>query len=80
MDWLSRHNYTESKDEEICGMAVKVDTIQTMTNIPECMSIPQFQQATTQDKDLQYLKGYIITGWPENRDQMPQDMRMYWTF
>ena len=25
-------------------------------------------------------KGYIIIGWPENWDQMLQDIRMYWTF
>ena len=44
------------------------------------MSIPQSQQATTQDDHLQWLKGYIIVGWPETRDQILQDIRMYWTF
>ena len=38
-DWLSRHNHTENKDSEIYGMDIKVDAIQTATNIPECMSI-----------------------------------------
>ena len=60
-------------------MDIKADGIQTMTNIPDCMTIPQIQQATAQDDHLKLLKGYIIIGWPENKDQVPQEMRMYWT-
>ena len=44
---------SENKDAEVHGMDIKVDTIQTMTNIPECISIPQIQQETTQDDHLQ---------------------------
>ena len=33
-----------------------------------------------QDDHLQWLKGYIIIGWLENRDQILWDMRMYWAF
>ena len=69
-DWLSRHNHTENKDTEIPGMDIKVNAIQTATNISECMSIPQLHQTTAQDNHLPCLKGYIIRAWPENRDQM----------
>ena len=51
-DWLSRHNHTENKDAEIPGIDIKVDAIQTATNIPDCMSVPQVQQATAQDNHL----------------------------
>ena len=61
-------------------MKMKVGAIQTVINILQCISIKQFQQATSQDDHLQLLKGYIIIGWPENKDQIPQDMRTYWTF
>ena len=30
-------------------MDIKVDAIQITANIPDCMQIPQLQQATTQD-------------------------------
>ena len=60
----------ENKDEEIHGMDVWVDVIQISRNVPECMSIQQIQQATAQDEHLQWLKGYIITGWPEIKDQV----------
>ena len=67
---FSRHNHTENKDPKISGMDIKVDAIQTATNIPECMSIPQLQQGTSQDDNLQLQNGYIVMGWPETRDQM----------
>ena len=79
MDWLSRHNHIENKDEEICGMDM-VDGIQRSTNIPECMSITQIQQMTTQNEHLQWLRGYIITGWPEIKDQVQHDIWSYWSF
>ena len=44
-DWLSWHNYMENKDEEIHGMDIGVDTIQTSMNVPKCMSMQQIQQA-----------------------------------
>ena len=36
-DWLSRQNHKEDKDQEIAGMQVNVNTVETATNIPECM-------------------------------------------
>ena len=38
------------------------------------MMMQQLQQETLQNDHLQQLKDYIIKGWPENRDQIPQDM------
>ena len=58
------------KSEAICGMNIRVDPIQTSTNVPEYMSIQQIQQVTAQDGHLQQLKGYIITGWPGNKDHL----------
>ena len=52
-DWLSRHNHTENTDAEIWGMDVKVDVIQTATNILECLSMPQLQQAVAQGDHIQ---------------------------
>ena len=55
-DCLSHHNHKENKDKPIQGMYIRVDAIQSMTDVPECMSISQFQQATMQDGHLQWLK------------------------
>ena len=69
-DWLSWHNHTENKDEEIHSMDIRVGAIQMSINVPECMSIQQIQQETAQDEYLQWPKGYIIAGQQEIKDQV----------
>ena len=44
------------------------------------MSIPQIHQVSVQDKHLQWPKGYIIAGWPDIKDQVQEDIQMYWSF
>ena len=43
-------------------MDIRVDAIQSVTNMQECISISQVQQAIAQDEHLQCLKNIIITG------------------
>ena len=43
------------------------------------MTIWVLQQETSQDEHLQQPQEHIIKGWPENKDQIPQDMRIYFT-
>ena len=76
-DWLSHHNHKENKDEPIQNMDVRVDAIQSMTDVPECMSISQIQQAMAQDGHLQWLKNNIISGWPATKDKLHLDIRPY---
>ena len=61
-DWLSQHSHEEKKDKPIKDMDIRIDTIQSATDIPECMSIAQIQQASAQDDHLQCLKSFIIAG------------------
>ena len=61
-------------------MDIRVDAIQSMTDIPECMSISQIKQATMQDRHLQWLKNNIISGWPTTKDQLHLDIRPYWSY
>ena len=56
-------------------MYIRVDAIQSMTQVPEFMSISHIQQATVQDEHLQYLKNIIISGWPATRYQLHIDIR-----
>ena len=52
-DWLSQHKHAEGKDKPIKDTDIRIDTKQKVTNISECMSISQIQQATTQDNHFQ---------------------------
>ena len=65
--WLSHEKHKENKDKAIYGMDIRVDTIQMSTNVPQCMSVQQIQQATVQDEHLQWLKGYIIASIPRHQ-------------
>ena len=35
-------------------------------------------EGTYQEKHLQYLREYIIQGWPDNKDKLLQDIKTYW--
>ena len=61
-------------------MDIRIDAIQCMTDILECISISQIQQASAQDKHLQHLKNIIITGWLNTKDELHGDLRPYWSF
>ena len=79
-DWLSWHNHTEGKDKLIKDMDIRIDAIQSATDIPECMSVSQLQQASAQDDHLQCLKSFIITGWPNTEDELQADLKPYWSY
>ena len=61
-------------------MDIRVDAIQSATDILEYISILQVQQAMTQDEYLQCLTNIIITGWPSTRNQLHIDIRPYWSY
>ena len=76
-DWLLRHNHTDGKDKPIKGMDVLVDAIQTTIDMLECVSVAEIQQVSSLDNHLQQLKGIIITGWPDSRDELHADLQPY---
>ena len=79
-DWLSRYNHIGGKDMPIKDMDIWVDAIQSTTDIPECISVMEIQQASTQDDHLQKLKNLIITGWLHTKDMLQIDLKAYWLY
>ena len=61
-------------------MQVDINTLETAMNTPECMMICELQHQTALDNHLQQLKECIIKGWPENKDNIAQNLRPCWTF
>ena len=43
------------------------------------MTLQEIQQATIRDAHLQQLRQHI-RGWPESRNEVPQEIRLYWTW
>ena len=79
-DWLSQHNHMKGKGKPIKDMDIRRDAIQSVTNIPECISMLQIQWESTQDDHLQCLKCFIIAGWPSTKDKMHSDLNPYWFY
>ena len=61
-------------------MDVWVDAIQNSMDMPECISMAEIQQASSQDNHLQQLKKFIIAGWPNTKDELHTDIRLYWLY
>ena len=74
-NWLLQHNHAEGKDKPIKDVDIRIDAIQSVANIPECVSVSEIQQASTQDDHLQCLKSFIITGWSNPKDKMQTDLK-----
>ena len=79
-DWLSQHNHAEGKDKPIKDVDIRRDAIQSATDILECMSVSQIQQASAQDDHLQCLKSFIITAWSNTKDELQADLKPYWSY
>ena len=73
--WLSCHDHIEGKDKPIKGMAIRIDAIQSVTDMPECVSMTEIQQASTQDNHLQCLKSFIIAGWFNSKHELHADLK-----
>ena len=61
-------------------MEIQVDAIQTATDMPECLSMTELQQASSQDDHLQKLKNIIIAGWPVSKDEINAELKPYWAY
>ena len=61
-------------------MDIRIDVIQGMTNILECISIAQIQHTTAQDEHLQHPKIIIITGWLSTKDELHSNLRPYCSY
>ena len=60
-------------------MEVWVDDIQTTTDMPECLSMTELQQASSQDNHLQKLKN-IIAVWPDSKDEIITELKLYCSY
>ena len=61
-------------------MELWVDAIQTTTDMPECLSMTELQQALSQDSHIQKLKHFIITGWPDSKDKVSKELKPHWSY
>ena len=70
----------KGKDKPIKDLDIRIGAIQSVTDILECVSISQIQQASAQDDHLLCLKSFIIAGWPSAKEELHIDLKPYWSY
>ena len=77
-DHLSRNIRSKESDELTCtGLEMKIQDIYLNTSEGRCISLAQ---ETRKDETLITLKNTILKGWPEKRDECPQNLKSYWNY
>ena len=61
----------------MAGMQMNINTVETATNIAECIKICKLHHETVLDNHLQQPKESSIKEWPENIDNILQNLRPY---
>ena len=62
VDWLSWHNNTENRDQEMAGMSITMHTIGIVGDIRVCTLIEDIRAAVSEDAELQMLQEHITKG------------------
>ena len=65
-DWLSCHNHTENRDQEIAGMSIGMHKVTTVVDF------------MSEDTELQMLQAHIIKRWPQNKDEIRPSLGRDW--
>ena len=60
-------------------MQLVFNAVQTDTNKPELMTMYDLKEIMSEYQHLQHFKDYSIKGQPKSKDQIPQDIRTYYT-
>ena len=82
-DHLSRtaqHEFTKPEEPfQVFSLELEgLNPIQALKVTPE--RLEQLQLCTGQDKTLQTLKTTVLTGWPMQKEQVPVNIREYWSY
>ena len=70
LDWLSHHNHTEEKVQQIAGMNINIHTFGMAIIIPVCTFVEGIRNAMSTDAELQVVQAYILRGWLQNKNDL----------
>ena len=72
---------TSPEDEQFQVFALEVEELNPFNVLKiNNEKVPNLRNATNQDPVLQTLKSLVLTGWPEQREQVPIHARAYWNY
>ena len=74
-DHLSRNIGSKESNEQMCtGLEMKIQGIYLNASEDRCISLAK---ETEKDETLITLKNMILRGWPDKRDERPQNLKSY---
>ena len=77
-DHLSRNIGSKESNEPMCtGLEMKIQDIYLNASEDRCISLAK---ETEKDETLIALKNMILRGWPDKRDECPQNLKSYWNY
>ena len=78
-DTLSRHHLDNSTDEarSVDSDLDQVDSLEEINEILNCETTTILQDHTTKDQDLQQVKSFIQSGWPESSKDLSPTITPY---
>ena len=63
VDWMSRNHHQMNRSEEIPGMNITIDAIESCIDIPDCMTAEEIKSATIDDEHQTcYENIYFMAG------------------
>ena len=77
-DWLSCHNNTENKDQEITGMNINIHTLNMAIGILVCTSVEHIRNAMSINVELQMLQTSMTRAWSQNKDDVESTPHTHW--
>ena len=75
---LSQHNYEEGKDKPIKDMDIRIDAIQSATDILECISMSD--SASISAGWSPTSKRHYNYRLAKHKDELHSDLRPYWSY
>ena len=79
-DWLSRHNHERNRDEEIPGMCIIINTIESCMDIPYCITAGQIKEVTLEDEHLSAVSECILHSWQSIKMEIQKEWQPYSSF
>ena len=80
IDMLSKHNHEKIKDEEMPGMHIVINVVEScMTyQTPDCMRVEELRM-TLEDKYVIALAELVLCGWPSIETKVQKDLQPHWS-
>ena len=67
------------RNEEITGMYITINAIESYPDIPGCMTAEEIREVTLQYEHLSNLAKFIICIWPSTKTEGLKELQPYWS-